>query len=180
MKTYRLKTEEELKATGWYLHEGCWKHHNLSETLVDSMFIEVKDLTTEDKQRIQEESTEAHPVYAKNWYWHKEMFVEETTPEIPEDLLKQIGDIFQGTPSYDKRRLEANKAIVTLLAQAVMDYPTMRFGQLLESLGIVRVEMVDTPEKTYLGTWWAREPHLEPWDLLKRIQKKFYERGKKD
>ncbi len=63
------------------------------------------------------------------------------------------------------KRQASNQAIVDLLASAVAEYPSLRFGQLLEVTDVVvRVAAGDT----YV---WRREVHIESDVLLKRVVK---------
>lgn len=68
---------------------------------------------------------------------------------------------------HDQKRLEANRVLVRLLAEAVEASPSQRFGQILRNRGFVN--QIDG--KSHSGYIWADEFEVEPWDLLTRVER---------
>lgn len=67
----------------------------------------------------------------------------------------EVLGVFAPNPAFDRARTEANMELVQVLAQFLVDHPSLRFGQALNSLG-----MLDP------GT-----AMVEPQDMLKRAKK---------
>ena len=68
---------------------------------------------------------------------------------------------------YDSKRLEANRELVRLLAEAVEASPSQRFGQILRNKKFI--SQADGGD--YCGYVWIDEFQVEPWQLLERVNR---------
>lgn len=76
----------------------------------------------------------------------------ETTAQ--DRFAAQVLGVFQKDPEFDRAREEANAELIQLVAQYLTDYPSQRFGQALNNLGLL-----------------YNAPMAEPQDQLKRAKK---------
>lgn len=69
---------------------------------------------------------------------------------------------------FDKDRANANGQLLSLLCDLMQRYPSLRFGQILANFDFVKTIPNEDSEP---GVKWADEFHLEPTELLERVQK---------
>ena len=68
-------------------------------------------------------------------------------------------------------RIAANRDLAEIIMEAVENHADMRFGQLLDYLGIVRpLEHTGGAIRTTPTRAWQDEFYLEPMELLKRVK----------
>lgn len=72
----------------------------------------------------------------------------------------------------DQSRVDANTAILGLLADYMLYHPRERFGQMLVNLNLVQQKSVDI-DNPYTGcsseTYWEDDFYTESSDILKRV-----------
>lgn len=177
----RLKTKEELKATGWVEYSpGNFTHTDTISNIMQAMFEEVKTLTPEDLTIINSLAEGNYKNFG-DWSWSRIMFVEketqeETTEAAQEELIEEALGVFNkpNSPKFDAKRQLANFKIACLIDQMILQYPTMRFGQILESLQVVKVDALKLPQAEEYNIW-LREVTIESWDIAIRAEAAFNE-----
>jgi len=65
----------------------------------------------------------------------------------------------------NQRRQEANRELLELLQEQIERYPSERFSQILRNAGFV--QQTEISEQVV----WEDDFNLEPWQLLKRVDK---------
>lgn len=73
-----------------------------------------------------------------------------------DEIVEQVGQIFKSDPEFDKKQMATNLKLVETLRGLVMAYPSMRFGQILDTF-----EFVTHGRDSY---------HDESADILKRVE----------
>lgn len=66
-------------------------------------------------------------------------------------------------------RLQANREITEYLILAIETHPDLRFGQIMQMLGVIKPERSANPEQRIS---WQNEFYMESGDLLTRIMEK--------
>lgn len=75
-----------------------------------------------------------------------------------------INSIFDD-PDFDKERADANSELICIIAQYLTDNPTLRFGQALRNLNVIRNDNFSCPPT------WVNEFNTEPTEMVKRAKK---------
>ena len=75
---------------------------------------------------------------------------------------------------FDQQRISANKELLTILTGLIEDYPTLRFGQLLNVFDFIKNIR---PTKEELEVSWQNEFYLEPTELVKRVKQRIKDLG---
>lgn len=75
--------------------------------------------------------------------------------------------IFDPNPAFDAARFEANAEVLALLGKYLYTNRTVRFGQALRNLDIIREHRTADPAA---APDWVNEFNTEPQEMLKRIK----------
>lgn len=108
----------------------------------------------------------------KNTQEHKDQCGPSKLEKV-EALISQLHEVFDNKDAkkFDKKRYEDNMSILFVLVQYLKDNPSIRFGQALHNLDIVKMDKVYIGNPLLERNVWVDEYNTEPEKILKRMMK---------